>query len=204
MTAVALTLAPAAETAPAAARQQLNQQFGQLIQAIAQGDQDALARFYDHTHCVVFSLALRILNDRSAAEEVTLDVFLQVWQQASRYSAERGSPLAWLLTIARSRALDRLRNAAHTRRETEPLDNVLTFAASAATPEEASLLAARGKQVRAALALLPSEQREVLTSAYFAGLTQTEIAAQFNLPLGTVKTRMRSGLSKLRQHLLNN
>ncbi len=184
------------------ARRDAEEDLAGLIRAAAQGDQAAFSRFYDLTNRPVFSLVLRVLGDHGAAEEVTLDVYLQVWRQAGGYNPDRGTPIAWLMMMARSRAIDRLRSASYTRRETESLEDAFAIAAGGEDPEEASLLAERRRMVRAALATLSPEQREVIEIAYFSGLSQSEIAEKLGLPLGTVKTRIRCGLQKLRQCLL--
>lgn len=184
------------------ANQALNQTLLQLLADIAEGEQAAFSRLYDQTNRAVFGLALRILSDRETAEEVTLDVFLQVWRQAASYDLSRGTPLAWLMMMTRSRAIDRLRSATHRTHETDDLETVsLTTAADEATPEEASIFAERRKQVRAALTKLTNDQRVLLETAYFEGLSHAEIAQRFQLPLGTVKTRIRAGMLLLRKHL---
>lgn len=172
-----------------------------LIALIAEGDQQALSNFYDQTHRLVFSLALRVLNDRGAAEEVTLDVFMQVWKQARSFDPERGKPVTWLMTIARSRSIDRLRASSWRQQEQTPLEDVIPFIPDYNTPAEAAEISNRRQHVRAALAQLPLEQRELIEIAYYGGLTQQEISAHLKLPLGTVKTRMRSGLIRLRELL---
>ena len=171
-----------------------------LIEKIAAGDQSALAALYDRTNRQVYGLILRILGDASAAEEVLLDVFMQIWRQAARYDTKRGVPQAWVLTIARSRAIDRLRSRRQEQQRRDPLD-LLRLPAAAGNLEEAAVASERQKLVRAALADLPAEQREVIGLAYFVGLSQTEIAAELRQPLGTVKTRTRLGMMKLREAL---
>lgn len=172
-----------------------------LIARCARGDQAALARLYDATAAMVNGLALRILGDRGGAEEITGDVYLQVWRSAASYDARRGSPVAWLLTIARTRAIDRLRATASDRRQTAPLELGLAASTSEPGPEEASSLAQRGRRVRAALERLSREQREAIELAFFAGLSHAEIAQALGAPLGTVKTRIRLGMGRLRDLL---
>jgi RNA polymerase sigma-70 factor (ECF subfamily) len=171
----------------------------QLLQAIAAGDEAALAQLYDQYRGILLGLLMRILGSREEAEDVLQEVFIQVWRRASDYEPNRGRPFTWLVTLTRSRAIDRLRQRASRER---------TVAASAEqNPEEASDAVAdtyRAEQreiVTAALKRLPDEQRQTLLLAYFDGLTQTEIAKRLNAPLGTVKTRMRSGMIKLRELL---
>jgi RNA polymerase sigma-70 factor (ECF subfamily) len=172
------------------------------MRGVAEGDQQALASLYDATGRTVFGLLLRILADSSAAEEVLLDVYTQVWRQATAYSAERGTPLAWLTTIARSRAIDRLRRGRLEQKRTEPLDLTATqVAAAGASVEEDVQARETGAFVRAALDALAPEQREVIELAYYGGMSHSEIAAARNLPLGTVKTRTRLGMMRLREML---
>jgi RNA polymerase sigma-70 factor, ECF subfamily len=173
-----------------------------LIRGVAGGDQQALASLYDATSRTVYGLLLRILSDASAAEEVLLDVYAQVWRRAASYSAERGSPLAWLTTIARSRAIDRLRRGRLEQQRTEPLDlTTARVAAAGASVEEDVQSRETGEFVRAALDSLAPEQREVIELAYYGGMSHSEIAAARGLPLGTVKTRTRLGMMRLREML---
>jgi len=172
-----------------------------LIRQIASGDQDALGSLYDSTNRAVFGLIVRVLNDPSAAEEVVLEVYTQVWRQAANYDPRRGTPSAWLLTIARSRAIDRFRATDQTRRRQEPLSTVETARSDDADPEESASEAERRELVRGALESLPPEQREVIELAYFSGLSHSEIAARCSLPLGTVKTRTRLAMVRLRAAL---
>ncbi|MBS1807119.1 MAG: sigma-70 family RNA polymerase sigma factor [Acidobacteria bacterium] len=183
------------------ARTETDRQLTALLVAIAQGKQEAFTDFYDQSNRLVFSLALRILNDRGLAEEVTTDVYMQVWRQAGNFEAVRGTPLSWLMTIARTRSIDRLRSSSHLRQETESLDVVMHHAVTADNPERNTLYTERQKLVRAALNQLLPEQRRLIESAYFEGLSQSELAEKFNLPLGTVKTRVRAGMLVLKNYL---
>jgi len=169
-----------------------------LIQQVAQQDREAFSQLYDRCSSLVFSLAMRMLRVRSDAEDLLQEVFVQVWRQAQNYNAERGSPEAWIINIARSRAIDKIRSIRRMEKSfvltddparAESSENVETAAASS----EAKLA------MNSALANLPEAQRKVLEMAYFDGLTQTEIAARLKEPLGTVKTRMRSGIQRLRE-----
>jgi RNA polymerase sigma-70 factor, ECF subfamily len=172
-----------------------------LVAEMANGDQSALAVLYDQTSRLVFGLALRVLRDRATAEEVLLDVYKQAWRQAALYDAARGTPTGWLLKIAHSRAVDRVRSV---RREQDLKRAVGEYWAASAIvedPEEAAALSEQQRHVRSALDLLPPEQREVVVLAYYCGMSQSEIAERLNLPLGTVKTRARLGMSKLRDLL---
>ena len=175
----------------------------ELLRAVARGDERALGSLYDHYSPILFGLLLRILKDRPEAEDVLQEVFLQIWQRASSFDAERGRPFTWLVTLARSRAIDRLRavdsreRAARRSAEDgrpEALPESEWADAAAERSEQASV-------VRAALAELPEEQRRTLLLAYLDGMSQSEIAARTGQPLGTVKTRTRAGLKKLGQLL---
>src|SRR5205085_8653044 len=130
----------------------------------------ALTAIYDATNRLVFGLILRIVVDRATAEEVLLDVYTQVWRQASSYDTGRGVPLAWIMTIARSRAIDRLRAGRHDQQKREPLDAIGEISAAGISPEEASLFSERQRLVRTALQALSPEQREVIELAYYSGL----------------------------------
>src|SRR5689334_3460139 len=178
-----------------------DQELISLVQRIAKGDQAALAALYDGTNRLVYGLILRVLGDSSTAEEVLLDVYTQVWRQAASYDTGRGSPLAWLTTIARSRAIDRLRSGWQDQQRKEPLDLLTDRETGVANPEEMTVASERQRFVRSALALLSPEQREVIELAYYGGLSHSEIAVKLNQPLGTVKTRTRLGMMKLREAL---
>lgn len=177
------------------------QEWGGLIARTAKGDQNALATLYDRTSSHVYGLALKILGDQSAAEEVTLDVYTQVWRQAHTYDEHRGSPGGWLMTIARTRAIDRFRAGVLERGRQVPLEAADFLPHEGNDPEEETIGQERQRFVQQALAMLPAEQRQAIALAYFWGLSQSEIAAKLTLPLGTVKTRIRSGMLKLRELL---
>jgi RNA polymerase sigma-70 factor (ECF subfamily) len=178
-----------------------DQELISVVQKIAQGDQAALASLYDSTNRLAYGLILRVLGDASSAEEVLLDVYTQIWRQAANYDISRGAPMAWLMTIARSRAIDRLRSGWQDRQRKEPLDALNDRETEAASPEEATVASERQKFVRTALGTLSPEQREVIELAYYGGLSHSEIAVKLNQPLGTVKTRTRLGMTKLREAL---
>ena len=178
-----------------------DQDWAALIGRVAEGDQSALTTLYDATSRLVFGLILRVVVDRSTAEEVLLDVYTQVWRQASTYDIKRGAPLAWLMTIARTRSIDRLRSGKHEHQNRESLDAIGEITSSSASPEADSVTAERRQLVRAALDTLSAEQREVIELAYYAGLSHSEIALKLGQPLGTVKTRTRLGMMKLRDML---
>jgi len=178
-----------------------NQDLVALIRRVAGGEQSALTAVYDATNRLVFGLILRIIGDRATAEEVLLDVYTQVWRQAVTYDTSRGVPLAWIMTIARSRAIDRLRAGRPDQQKKEPLDAISEVRATGISPEEASVYSERQQLVRNALQTLSPEQREVIELAYYAGLSHSEIALKLGQPLGTVKTRTRLGMIKLRDML---
>jgi RNA polymerase sigma-70 factor (ECF subfamily) len=174
--------------------------WSRLVLLTAGGSQAALAQLYDASSHLVFGLALRILGDRDAAEDVVIDVYARAWREAKTYDPQRGTPCAWLLTMTRSRAIDLLR--VHKRdRATDPLEFASEVECGAPTPEEASADAERHRVVRSALTSLSREQREPIELAYFAGLSHTEIAMQLGQPLGTIKTRIRLGMMRLRELL---
>ncbi len=177
------------------------QEWGLLIAQTAQGDQASLATLYDRTSPQVYGLVLKILDNREAAEEVTLDVYTQVWRQAYTYDETRGTPGSWLMTLARTRAIDRYRAGSSERGRIESLDTIELFVSEGETPEQALEGQERRQYVQQALALLTAEQQKVIALAYFYGLSQSEISDKLNVPLGTVKTRMRLGMMKLREVL---
>jgi len=182
-------------------KQAQDQEWSQLIALTAQGDQAALATLYDRTSPQVFGLVLKILNNREAAEEVTLDVYTQVWRQAHTYDRTRGAPGAWLMTLARTRAIDRFRAGAAEHGRIESLDAVELLVSADDTPEQDVEGQQRRRYVQQALEVLTAEQRQAIALAYFYGLSQSEIAEKLQLPLGTVKTRIRLGMIKLREAL---
>src|SRR5690242_13245608 len=176
------------------------QDWAALVQAIAAGDQLALHALYERAHRIVFTLIMRITANRETAEELTIDVFHDVWRRASRYDAADGTVLGWIMNQARSRAIDRLRFESRKKRsqdcDMEPLAEVV-----AADPRDVLELREQGEALRAALAALTPDERQAIEVTFFAGLTHAEAAARLNLPLGTIKTRIRSGLHKLRRAL---
>jgi RNA polymerase sigma-70 factor (ECF subfamily) len=177
-----------------------NERLTALVARVSAGEDAGLGELYDATNRLIYSLVLRIVSDAATADEVTLDVYKQVWRQASRYDASRGGPLAWLTTIARSRALDRLRADRQELLREEPLETAFQHAASDDVEGDAAAAETRAI-VQRALSELSPEQRRVLELAYYGGLSQSEIAAKLNQPLGTVKTRTRLGMIKLRDLL---
>jgi len=174
-----------------------------LLAGVAGGDERAFAELYDRYSSILFGLLLRILHSRAEAEDVLQEVCLQIWQQARAFDAARGRPFTWLVTLARSRAIDRLRavdsrDRAALRAAEEPPPE-----AAAGSADEEAARSEEGEIVRAALAELPEEQRQALLLAYLGGMSQSEIAAARGVPLGTVKTRTRAGLKKLGELLRN-
>lgn len=169
-----------------------------LVARIAAGDREAFARFYDAMAAAAFGLIRRIVRDPAAAEEVLQEVFLQVWREATRYDRQRGSPEAWLVMRARTRAIDRLRSMRRSDRTFGRLIAESAVGQEAAGETNPGVAAEDRGKVEAALGALPTPQRRVIELAFFEGLTQTEIAARLGEPLGTVKTRSRLGLERLR------
>ncbi len=172
-----------------------------LIKAMVAGDRKAFALFYDRYASLVFALILKIVRERAEAADALQEVFWEAWQGAAGYDPDRGSPEAWMLARARSRAIDRVRAR---RRRGEMLVAAAGEARAAAADDPASDAAARAEErgaLRSALDRLPQAQREVIELAYYGGLTQTEIAERLKQPLGTVKTRIRLGLERLRDVL---
>ena len=169
-----------------------------LIARIAAGDRDAFSRFYDLLAPTAFGLIRRVLRDPDAAAEVLQEVFWQVWREASRYDPKRGSPEAWLVMRAKTRAIDRLRTARRRDRTfVAPVDEAVALRNDGSAEDPAVAAEDRGL-MRRALAQLPEPQRPVIELAFFDGLTQSEIATRLGEPLGTVKTRARLGLEGLR------
>lgn len=175
----------------------------ELIRRVASGDAETLGVVYDRHARQIFSLVLRIVEDQAEAEDVVQEVFSQAWSQASRYDAARGTVAAWLATIARSRAIDRLR-ARRAQPDSHQLvaeHSILDLPDPGAGQEVAVLTDEQVRELRAAMTRLPLLQRVAIELAYYEGLTQTEIAQRLEQPLGTVKTRIRLGLLKLREAL---
>ena len=173
---------------------------GQLLLRVADGDQDAFARLYDMLSPRAFGLILRVLVDRSQSEEVLQEVFLEIWQSAARFAPNKGQGRSWVLTIAHRRAVDRVRSAqASTDRDVRAGFRDMDVAHDGVAEEVE--LRIEGQRVSEALATLPDPQREAITLAYFGGYSQSEIAALVGAPLGTIKTRMRDGLSRLRAEM---
>lgn len=171
----------------------------ELLHAVARGDELSLAALYDRYSAILLGLMLRILHSRPEAEDVLQEVFIQVWRRAADFDEARGRGFTWLVTLARSRAIDRLRSLDARGRAAIAAQREVQEETADATDDV--LHAEQRTVVLAALAQLPEEQRRALLLAYFDGLTQSEIATRLQQPLGTIKTRMRSGLIKLRELL---
>jgi len=171
------------------------QDWARLVQSIAAGDQLALHALYERAHRIVFTLVMRLTANRETAEEVTIDVFLDVWRRAKSYDPANGTVLGWVMNQARSRAIDRVRYETRAKR----FDGG-ERAAHAETVDGREVIERRdqGRALRAAVARLASYEREAIECAFFNGLTHAEAAAHLDQPLGTIKTRIRSGLHKLR------
>ena len=161
---------------------------------------EALAALYDESSSLVYTIVFRIVGNREDAEEVTLDVYSQVWRSAAGYQPDRATVAGWLTMLARSRAIDRVRSRARSRGD-ERIETVMEAPDPARTPEQRSIASEEQARVRAALASLPDEQRRLLELACYSGMTQSELASSLGVPLGTVKTRMRLGMMRLREEL---
>lgn len=178
------------------------------MEAIADRDSEALAAFYDRHHRVVHAWCRRALKDPAAAEEVLEDIFWEIWRRAERYDASRGEPLAYLLTITRSRIVDRLRTGARRPRLVVPLENPPGSApipepvSGSPDPFEDAVTAQRRERIRRAIRLLDERQRTAVEMSFYDGLSHGEIAQSLNLPLGTIKTHIRQGLIRIRTALL--
>jgi RNA polymerase sigma-70 factor, ECF subfamily len=170
------------------------------LERMARGDHDALAELYDRHARLVYSLALRIVRDQGDAEDVAQEVFSQAWRQAARYESRRGNVIAWLLNLTRSRAIDRLRGR-KSRPEAASDSLALEMPDLAQPIDERLALSGRAAQIRAAVEELSVLQRLAIELAFYEGLTHVEIAERLELPLGTVKTRIRQGLLKLKDRL---
>ena len=169
----------------------------ELLDRIVARDQTAVGALYDRHSRLLYGLILRIVRDRAEAEEVLQEVFLLVWDKAGTYNVALGSPAGWLVRIARNRAIDRIRANGVRARATEAAPPPLPIE----SPEAQAAVSQQQHVVTRALETLPHEQRDLIEQAFFLGLTHSELAERFRLPLGTVKTRIRTGMQALRGQL---
>ena len=183
--------------AQAAAAGQSSDELAELLNRSARGDREAFASLYDATSARIFGLMMRVVRDRSQAEEVTQEVFMEIWRSASRFDPERGSALAWMMTIGHRKAVDRVRSVeASARRDTS-----FTYQNHTITHDETvetAMATLEARRVRVAMEQLTDVQREAIELAYFGGYSHSEVAALLDIPVGTAKTRIRDGLIRLR------
>jgi RNA polymerase sigma-70 factor (ECF subfamily) len=174
-----------------------------LLAKIVKGDHQAFSQLYDHSSTLLYTLAVRILGSREEADELLQDVYLEVWRKIARYDIGRGTPIAWLITLTRSRAIDRLRaRAVRGQSATLQLNEASASVADLGpSPYETQTDQELRIAVGNAITALPSAQQQAIELAYYEGLSHMEIAARLNQPLGTVKTRIKLGMSKLRENL---
>lgn len=167
----------------------------ELLRGVSHRDEGAMAEIFDRYSRLVYSVALRVLNDPAQAEDVMQDIFVQLWQNPASFESDRGALAAWLAVVARNRSIDQIRR----RKPSDPVEEVVLASSTnlALEVEQQTLI----ERVRQAMAHLPPEQRSSLELAFFSGLTHAEIAAQTGDPLGTVKTRIRTALSSVRKAL---
>lgn len=171
--------------------------LGSLLRRSARGDEQAFAELYDATSARVHGLVLRVVRDPAQSEEVTQEVFLQIWRTAARYDENKGSALSWMMTLAHRRAVDRVRAAEAVSRQ-DTTYHQGSHVVSIDTTAEAAESSMEARRVRSALAELTPVQREALELAYFGGYTHIEVATMLDLPVGTAKTRIRDGLIRMR------
>lgn len=175
--------------------------WGDYIRRCVSRDESALAALYDESSQLAYTIALRILQDEADAAEVVLDVYKQVWDAAARFDEQRGSAAAWIVILPRSRAMDRRRSRAARMRTAVQVEELHDVIARQPTPESLAIASQSRRSVMRALEAVPLEQRQALELAFFAGLSHSEIADQLGEPLGTVKTRIRLAVGRLRELL---
>lgn len=175
--------------------------WGDYVRRCASRDESALAALYDESSQLAYTIAMRILQDEADASEVVMDVFKQVWDGASKFDEERGSAAAWIVILARSRAMDRRRFRAAQSRNAGKVEELKDVMSSEPSPEMLAIANQSGRFVTRALASVPQEQREALELAFYSGFSHSEIADHFGEPLGTVKTRIRLAVARLREML---
>ena len=175
----------------------LERELKELIGKISRGCESALGKLYDRMISQVYGLALKILRSKPEADEVTIDVFRQIWDKALDYTPDRGTPSAWLITLTRSRAIDKLRSDTKRKSLQDRLHDDIP--SNIDPPDETTETREKRALIEKALLELTPKQRESIELAYFYGLTQTEISVRMNEPLGTVKSWMRAGMIRLRE-----
>jgi len=174
----------------------------ELLHQIAGGDRSAFAEFYDRHSTLMFSVASRILNDPTEAEDVLQETFLQIWEKAAKFDPKLGKASSWAAILVRNKAVDRIRASQRRSRLVDEAGNAQAIAEDVADSVNESLHGhERAKIIQSAIVELPGEQRQAIELAYFSGLTQDEISKKLNTPLGTIKARIRRGLLKLRDHM---
>jgi len=173
----------------------------ELLRKAAGGDRAAFAQLYDAYSRILYSAALRILNNSEDALDVTQDTFLQIWDKAALYDPARGRPLTWAMTLVRNRSIDRLRSIQRRARLRDEVEQEAQVIPQMAVPDSSDAVDGieRGKILRSAVLQLSPEQREAIELAFFSGLTQNEVAERLNQPLGTVKARIRRGMLRLKE-----
>ena len=179
----------------------VEQRWRGLLERIRARDGSALETLYDETSRVLYSLAHRVLSEREDAEEVILDVYQQVWNSADRYDPTRGSVLSWLAVMTRNRAIDRVRQSNLRRTRELPIEEPIDAPSGSPAPETQSIVEQQRALLRRAMGTLAAEQREAIELAFYSGLSHSEVAEALGAPLGTVKTRIRVGMQKLRRAL---
>ena len=175
--------------------------WGDYIRRCASRDESALGVLYDESSQLTYTIAMRILQDEADAAEVVLDVYKQVWDRAARFDEQRGSAAAWIVILARSRAMDRRRSRTARMRAAATLEELPDVISTEASPESLAIASQSSRSMMRALAEVPTHQRQALELAFFAGLSHSEIAEQLGEPLGTVKTRIRLAVARLRELL---
>lgn len=181
---------------------ELDEELAALLRLMAEGKEAALERFYDLTSRRVYALALRVVRNSQTAEEVTEDVFFQVWREAGRYDLSRGAPMAWLFTICRSRALDALRRVDDAELYSDPMELEARIGSDDNDPSGLLETMERAGAVHTALSRLSPQARQLVSLAFFRGLSHSEIAANCDMPLGTVKTTINRACDKMRSYLV--
>jgi RNA polymerase sigma-70 factor (ECF subfamily) len=172
----------------------------ELLQHVAGGDQGAFAELYDRTSPRLFGLVKRLLRDHAQSEEVTQEVYLEIWQTATRYEPSKGGAIAWMLTMAHRRAVDRVRSS-QSSRDRDARVGIRDYAPEFDSVAERIEIVLESERVKAAMGRLTELQREAVTLAYFGGYSHSEVAALLRIPIGTVKTRLRDGMIRLRDEL---